>query len=158
MAACSQRCRSKRSSSFKFLFCVRAIASESETQDLDLWAAVRTVMVAEEEGLAPLLDHKLMRDLVRHQVAVALAIEHSLDTDGHRGRPQRQRSRSPSAPAGLMVQAPFSPSSLRCRPGPRADGKGTASRPGQGRRHGRAARAAAQPPNLVLTGMCSLCR
>ena len=35
---------------------------------------------ADEEELAPLLDRLSLRDLVRHQVAIALAIEHSLES------------------------------------------------------------------------------
>ena len=38
-------------------------------------------MVADEEELATMLDRLPFRDLVRHQVAVALAVERSLETE-----------------------------------------------------------------------------
>ena len=53
---------------------VRAMAWEGDAQDVDLWAAVRAVMVADEEELARMLDRLPMCNLVRHQVVVALAV------------------------------------------------------------------------------------
>ena len=81
-AACSQRCRSKRSSSSKFSFLrVLAMAWEGDAQDIDLWAAVRTIMAADAEELGLMFDRLPLRDLVRHQVAMALAVERSLHSE-----------------------------------------------------------------------------
>ena len=111
MAACSQQCRSKRSSSSKFCFLLRvfAMAWESDAQEIDLWAAVRTVMLADDMELGNMFDRVPLRDLVRHQVTLALAIERSLASED---------PPSPHCAASAALTAQVETASSSSGPGP----------------------------------------
>ena len=86
---------------FVSLLRVFAMAWESDAQEIDLWAAVRTVLLADDLELGSMFDRVPLRDLVRYEGSLA-----------------SEDPPSPHCAASAALNAPMETASSSSGPGP----------------------------------------